>query len=292
MNAIKPTIWTRAPFTSVPEVFAFTASHGVAPLGAEYAARQEAVANMIKGWVPKWIFFGGDNVWPTAIEANSDVSWAYWAEEIAEEIVFPAMGIIELHAGYPILELQRFPYLPEPKTYYLIRTSTVTFYVLNTEDDHAGNDENSDQKVWLDRELTNSPTHWNVVIQYGAGWTSTTGLAPGDLRHRWTSTHPRIDALLCGQPLNYERFAIAGRPPIINVGIGGQTQLPFGSTPTAGSMKRITGEYGALRITATDTELDFALFEALGEFPDILDRLTLKRDHTTHLPLRATQATT
>jgi hypothetical protein len=292
MNAAKPTVWSRAPINHVPEVFAFTASHGVAPLGAEYAARQEAVANMIKGWVPKGIIFGGDNVWPTAIPENSDVSWSYWAEEIAEEVVYPVMGIIELHAGYPILELQRFPYLPEPKTYYMIRTEIITFYILNTENDRDGNDANSDQKAWLERELTNSPTHWNVVVQYGAGWTSTQGLAPGDLNHRWTVTHPRIDALLCGQPLNYERFAIAGYPPVINVGVGGQTQLPFGTVPTAGSVKRITGEYGAVRITATDTELDFSLFEAMGDFPDIIDRVTLNKDETTHLPLRATKATT
>ena len=291
MIADQPIQSVRAPLVTKPAVFAFTSAHGVAPLGPTEADRQESVANMIKGWTPSGIFFGGDNVWPEANESTSDIAWDYWLNEIAEEKVFPAMGVIELAAGYPIHELVRFPYLPAPKTFYKIAYPLVTFFVLNTQLDQAGSDQLSDQRVWLFRELDASTTHWNIVVKYGTGWTSTLNLAPGDPEHRWPTEHSRVDLVLGGQQRNYERFAIAGKPVIINVGIGGAEQSDFNPVITPGSAFRTNVNFGAVRLTITDSEMDLSAFGSLAEFPYIFDRLTLVKDACTKDRVRSVPAT-
>lgn len=291
MIAEKPIVSVRAPLVTKPAVFAFTAAHGVAPLGPAEAARQGSVAGMIKGWSPDGIFFGGDNVWPEVNESTSGQVWDYWLDEIADEKVFPAMGVIELAAGYPIQELNTFPYLPAPKTFYKVSFPLIAFFVLNTQLDQQGSNQLSDQAAWLNRELDGSTAHWNVVVQYGTGWTSTIGIAPGDPEHKWSSVHPRIDLVLGGQQRNYERFAIAGRPVIVNVGIGGADQSEFSGTITPGSVFRSNTDFGALRITVTDTEMDLSAFGSLAEFPYIFDRLTLVKDVCTKDRVRSVPAT-
>ena len=270
-----------------PSVFSFTAAHGVSPLGPTEAARQESVATMIKGWNPEGIFFGGDNVWPEVNESTSAVAWDYWRDEISDQKVWPAMGVIEHQGGYPVKELDTFPYLPEPKLYYKVVFPLVTFFVIDTErfvnvsGNPLGVEKISDQMRWLYGEIDGSFSKWNVVVQYGAGWTSSPEFVPGSEDHQWTSNHPKVDVVLCGQGGAYERFAISGRPPIINVGIGGVGQRGVSPAATPGSVVRSDDKYGAIRILVTDNEMDLSAIRSTGDVPLIFDRLTLTKDANT-----------
>lgn len=280
MNVLKPDISVAPPVGSVPRVISYVASGGVAALGPHYAAIQKAVSELVKSWSPKWMVFGGDNVWPDTLQSSSDAAWDPYQQEIDDEKVFPVCGVVELARGYPITELARFPYLPGNRTTYVVRDDLVSIYVLNTESTALGVDAISDQNAWLDRELSNSPTHWNIVFQYGAGWSNEIDLVPGDARHRWAAEKPGVDLVVCGRPKVYERFKVGGSCMVVNAGIGGSPLSAFSVSPVQAPLAQSSVHYGAVRITVYPDRIVVAAIEPGGEFPIKFDEVVIIKAST------------
>lgn len=283
MNAKIPIISQSTPVGSLPRVISYVASGGVAALGEPRAFYQRRVSEMVKSWSPKFLIFGGDNVWPGTDQSSSDAAWDPYQQEIADEKVFPVCGIVELGEGYPISELGRFPYLPGNRTTYVVRDDLVSIYVLNTELSSFGVDAISDQNAWLDQQLATSPTHWNIVAQYGSGWSNQVDLVPGDSQHRWAAQKPGVDLVLCGRPKLYERFRIGGACMVVNAGIGGSPLSTFSTSPVHPALAQSNAYYGGVRIQAYTDRLVVGAFNAQGEFPTKFDEVVIVKQSTQKL---------
>lgn len=263
-----------------PNVYAFVADGGATAMGAGYATNQSAVANRIKTWNPELIIFGGDNNYPSGAVATLATNWQYWADEIAAEIVFPAMGNHDLDTSVGQPQLDYFGYLPGNGRYYWVDHGNTRWWMLNSGYNSAltlvepdGNDEESDQAEWFRRERARSRQHWNFVVFHHPPYTSVDVYDPGYAAMRWNWKGLGVDAVLCGHGHAYERLSVDGLPVLI-AGTGGGDLYGFATTPSAYSQTRYNALHGALKL---EVQHDLALFKFYDKNGVKIDQLSLRK---------------
>jgi hypothetical protein len=270
--------------------FAFFGDYGVDN------GHELAVSQMVKGWNPDFIVTGGDNL-QTTNATMDDAIGKYYAEYIGDYVgaygpgsatnrFFTAIGNHDwTEAG--VEAYKDYFSFPESssgnKLYYDFVKGPVQFFILDADPHEVdGRTADSKQAMWLKQQLENSVTPWQVVVFHHPPYSSTINGNGPTPDMRWPFEEWGVDAVLNGHEHVYERFLRDDNGdgtdlPYITVGTGGAGEYSFG-TPDPSSVVRYNSNYGALHVTASDTELQF-------EFWSVANGGTLIDSYSIQMPL-------
>ncbi len=252
------------------------------------------VSQLVASWDPSFIITTGDNYYWTAGQGGTgtnvyDVTvgayYGRWLKDISTtgsrlpvgpakvNAFFPSMGNHEytstspnVYTTYFTLPGAGFSNSSGNERYYDYVQGPVHFFVLNSNSKEPdGSDPVSPQAQWLQRQLAASTSAWNIVYFHHAPYTSDT-FHSSKARMRWPFAAWGADVVISGHDHNYERIMRDGIVYFVN-GLGGGTRRPFGD-PTEGSAVRYVDAFGAQRVTATDTTLDFEFINTGGVLVD------------------------
>lgn len=229
------------------------------------------VARLVKSWKPGLIITVGDNNYPSGEQETIDANAGrFYHQFIApyqgtfgagavSNCFFPSLGNHDwmTPGARPYL---RYFTLPGNERYYTFTYGPVHFFCADSDPrEPHGATSGSIQGQWLKAELAASTSAWRVVYFHHAPYSS--GSWHGD--HTRESEHMRwpfkawgAHVVLAGHDHVYERLRVDGLTYFVN-GLGGDSFDPFYAAPARGSVKRFTGDFGALRLDATETNLTF-----------------------------------
>lgn len=148
---------------------------------------------------------------------------------------------------------------PGNERYYSVAVGPVDVFVVDSDLALRDAADMAAQKSWLQAAATASTAPWQVVLFHQPPYSS--GSHGSSTAMRWPFADWGIDLVLNGHDHTYERSQANGITYIVN-GLGGAAKYSF-STIIPESVARYNGDFGALRLTATDTSLD-GQFISLG----------------------------
>jgi hypothetical protein len=227
---------------------------------------EAAVANLVKSWKPDFIITVGDNNYPAGLASTIDRNIG----QFYHDFIYPYQGSYGAGATYnrffPTVGNNDWntpgaePYfdyftLPGNERYYDFTWGPVHFFALHS-DSHEpdGISMDSTQAAWLQRKLAASTSCWKLVYFHHSPFSSSSNHG-SNRTLQWPFQAWGADAVLTGHDHTYERFLKNGFPYFVN-GLGGNGRYDFG-TPVAGSQVRYNGNYGAMRITASQTAITY-----------------------------------
>jgi tartrate-resistant acid phosphatase type 5 len=235
-----------------------------------------AVAKLTRARGAQFILMLGDicygsQAFATQVNAN------YKAER-ADGDLWPALGNHEFTdacgGGSTAPAYRSYFVLPNNERYYSFKRGPIEFFVLNSHKDADGTSATSKQAAWLKTKLLASTSPWQIVSFHHPPFSS--GEHGGTAHMRWPFEAWGADAVLSGHDHDYERVMrdVNGdglKIPYFVSGLGGKSRRPFG-TVTDGSVKRYSGAFGALFVTATSTSLQFEFRNTSGTLIDNFTR--------------------
>jgi tartrate-resistant acid phosphatase type 5 len=248
----------------------------IGDFGADNSAEAD-VAALIHGWQPDIIITVGDNNYPSGSVDTIDANIGKYYHDY----IYPYTGSYgsgaDVNRFFPILGNHDWnttgvqPYLdyftlPGNERYYDFTEGPVHFFALDSclrEPDGVKAD--SVQAAWLQQGLAASTSPWNVVLSHYPSYSS--GYHGSTSWIQWPFAAWGADAVLQGHDHLYERLLVDGIPYITN-GLGGQTRYLFRPVPLQESQFRYNADHGAMRLTATETEMLFEFYNRLGELID------------------------
>jgi hypothetical protein len=246
------------------------------------AGQPEAdVAALVKSWDPAFIVTTGDNNSPDGAAATidqnigqyySDYIFPYagaYASTAVENRFFPALGNHDLYTdlGQPYFD---YFTLPGNERYYDFIEGPVHFFVLNSDPrEPDGRSAQSIQAQWLKTGLAASEQPWNLVVMHHTPYTSSFKRNP-DEEIQWPFADWGASAVLSGHDHLYERLEADGIPYLVN-GAGGKDLYRFGRAEPE-SIVRYNQDYGAMRVQADETCLNFTFYNRQNK---LIDSLTL-----------------
>lgn len=243
-------------------------------------ANELAVANLVKGWSPDGILALGDNNYETGSASTIDENVGkYFADYIypylgsydstaTENKFWPVLGNHDLDtdAGGPYTE-----YFPSPisQRFYDVVIGNVHVFAINsgintlgTLVETSGNTSTSIQAEYIRDKMIRSTAKWKLVILHHPPYTNGSSYSPGISAVRWPFEAWGADAVLAGHSHVYERIEKSGFPYYV-VGTGGRTLDSFIASPVDQKVGYVA-EHGALKITATCTDLSFEFINTDG----------------------------
>jgi hypothetical protein len=238
------------------------------------------VAALVHGWNPDFIITVGDNNYPLG-EASTiddrigkdyhDFIFPYtgkFGPGATENRFFPTLGNHDWYTAGAKPYLDYFS-LPGNERYYDFVRGPAHFFALDSDENEPdGFRVNSVQAAWLQKGLAASTSVWNIVYFHEPPYSS--GVVHGSSTWlRWPFAAWGAQAVLSGHEHNYERLLVDGIPYFVN-GVGGGARYDFG-TPLPESQFRYTADYGAMLVTASDTDLHFEFENRAGELIDQYD---------------------
>lgn len=247
--------------------FAYTGNEIVAWCIGDFGddgADEQSVAEYVVAQEPDIIVLTGDNSY-SGNYAN-DVGHDYGGV-VARNKMIPCPGnhdwdynYLADYLGYfaGILGLAR----NGQKRYYSMRFGPIEFFMLDSDGrEPDGNTEGSDQEVWFRGKVAASQAFWKVSVGHHPPYSSddTHGPTPA---MQWDYPDIGVHAHLAGHAHDYERIIKDGFPYIVN-GLGGVTKRGFG-TIDPDSVVRYNASYGAMRISASSSTLNFRFYSAAG----------------------------
>jgi tartrate-resistant acid phosphatase type 5 len=251
--------------------------------------REAEVANLVKSWKPDFITTVGDNNYLFGASSTIDQNIGQYYHDY----IFPYSGGYGAGATtnrfFPVLGNHDWytanaqPYhdyftLPNNERYYEFAQGPVHFFMLNSDSDEPdGITIMSSQATWLQKRLAVSTARWKLVFLHHAPYSS--GSHGSQTTLQWPYQSWGATAVLAGHDHTYERIIRDGFPYFVN-GIGGASLYGFG-TPVSGSQVRYNEDYGAMRITASDTRITFELINCAGM---IIDSYTINAT-SAYLPI-------
>ena len=235
------------------------------------------VAALVHGWKPDIILTVGDDNYPDGaagtIDANNgqdyrDYIYPYtgsYGPGASENRFFPTLGN---HDWYTPGAQPYFDYftLPGNERYYDFVWGPVHFFAVDSDENEPdGVGKSSVQAAWLKQALAASTSRWNVVYFHHAPYSS--GVQHGSTTWmRWPFKDWGADVVLAGHEHTYERLLVDGLPYFVD-GLGGGPIYNFGSALPE-SRFRYDADYGAMRVTVTQTEMNFEFDNRKGELID------------------------
>jgi len=238
-----------------------------------------AVSDLVKSWNPDLII---TNNYPVGSRDSIDTNVGqFYADYIGSYQGDYGPGA-ETNAFYPTPGNHDWdseglqPYLdyftlPGNEYYYDFTAGPVHFFALDTDSRTAdGVGKNSIQAQWLKEKLAASDAVWKVVYGHVPPYSSGTHGSVDWIR--WPFKEWGATIYLSGHDHLYERLEVDGFPYIIN-GLGGGAIYYF-NQPLPGSLKRFTGEYGAMLVMASASEITFRFISMNGE---VVDTLTIQK---------------
>lgn len=240
------------------------------------------VAALILSWQPDFIITTGDNNYPSGSAATIDANIGQffhafiapytgnYGEGATENRFFPVLGNHDwdTNSARPYLD---YFVLPGNERYYDFVWEPVHFFALDSdwrEPDGIGL--SSAQAAWLKEQMTASTAPWQLVYMheppYSSGWHGSNPAL------HWPYREWGADAVLSGHDHDYERLSIDDLVYFVN-GLGGGISYGFKET-IPGSQVRYRDDYGAMLVTASETEIIFEFYSRTGE---LIDRYTLSK---------------
>lgn len=244
------------------------------------ASQPEAeVAAQVKSWAPDLIVTVGDNNYPSGAASSIDANIGqYYHDFICQ---YPGsfgagsskgrfLAALGNHDWYTTNAQPYFDYftLPGNERYYDSVQGPVHFFVLNSDGDHEpdGIGVSSAQAAWLQAALAASTSPWNIVLLHHAPFSS--GNVHGsNIAVQWPYEQWGADAVIAGHEHTYERILFDDFPYFVN-GLGGYTRYGWAPTPVDGSEVRYSADYGAMRVDATQTRIEFRFITRNGTLVD------------------------
>jgi len=285
---------TLTPVASAPVTFAVIGDYGMDD------AHERAVARLVASWDPEFVITTGDDYYAPAggtgtgrYDESTGAYYGRWLKDIdttgrrspsgkaAVNAFFPSLGNHDYSDAAPAPRTYlRYFTLPGAgftntsgnERYYDYVQGPVHFFVLNSnpEEPH-GTGSGSKQAKWLQEQLAASTSAWNIVYDHHPPYSS--DAAHGSTPYmRWPFAEWGADVVISGHAHTYERIGRDGIVYFVN-GLGGASRYRFDDDPVRGSEARFRDDWGAQRITATDSALDFEFREVGGK---VVDRFRLE----------------
>jgi tartrate-resistant acid phosphatase type 5 len=242
-------------------------------------ASELAVANLVKtNLQPKFIVTVGDNNYLGAANIDRAIGQYYhdfignymgsYGAGAVSNRFFPALGNHDYDAVTGFAAHTNYFTLPGNERYYEFVRGPLHFFIVNS-DTHEpdGATIDSPQAQWLSNRLAASTSLWRVVIAQDPPYSS----ADSILRMRWPFAPWGASVVVSGDAHHYERIMLDGFPYIVN-GAGGASLAAFG-TPIPGSTVRYNSNHGAMKMTATETNLTYE-FWSVANGGTLIDRFT------------------
>jgi tartrate-resistant acid phosphatase type 5 len=235
-----------------------------------------AIAQQVASWEPEFIVTVGDNYYSTAGGSGTEryaktVGQLYgkWADAFYPSLgnhdyrVRPAPGA---YTDYFTLPGGGLESSSGNERYYDFVRGPVHFFVLNSnEQEPDGTSATSKQARWLRRGLSRSAAEYNVVICHHPPYSSGNDHAPSaDMR--WPFAAWGVDVVLSGHDHFYERVMRDGIVYFVN-GAGGVARYDFGKA-VRGSVRRYSDDFGAQKVSVTDSSMVFEFYSAGGGLVD------------------------
>ncbi|HTM45163.1 MAG TPA: metallophosphoesterase [Polyangiaceae bacterium] len=241
---------------------------------------EASVAALVKGWKPDFIVTTGDNNYPAGGADTIDQNIGQYFHEFispyvgsagqgaSENRFFPCLGNHDWYTPDALPYLSYFT-LPGNERYYDFVKGSVHFFAVDS-DEHEpdGIDKNSRQALWLKSRLAKSSARWQVVYFHHAPFSS--GSFHGStVIMQWPFEEWGVDLVLTGHEHFYERLQERGIP-YVTIGLGGNAPYDF-AAPLPGSIVRVRGGTGALRVVANNQRLVSEFVTTDDKVVDTLD---------------------
>jgi len=235
------------------------------------------VARLVKSWKPDFVFTVGDNNYYNGAVSTIDRNIGKYYQEFitpyqgqfgpgaAVNRFYPALGNHDWDGkkGQPYLD---YFVLPGNERYYDIAFGVVHLFVLDSDKrEPDGVTADSIQGQWLQRQLANSRSCWDVVLMHHAPYSSGLFNGPSEWM-QWPYRAWGADVVFAGHDHIYERLLVDGLPYFVD-GLGGQSISPF-RTPVLGSQVRYNGDYGAMLVTADLSHMTLQFYSRAGQLID------------------------
>lgn len=271
-----------------PMVFAVIGDYGMDD------ENERAVAGLVASWNPEFVLTTGDDYYSPAggsgtarYDESTGAYYGAWLKDISTtgsrypagtasvNAFFPTLGNHDYSDAAPALDtyLEYFTLPGEGFTstsgnerYYDFVNGPVHFFALNSNPEEPdGTDNNSIQARWLESQLAASTSRWNIVYDHHPPFSS-------DAKHgssgymEWPFSEWGADAVISGHAHAYERIQRNGIVYFVN-GLGGAARYGF-AAPVTGSALRYRDNWGAQKVTVSDTELSFDFYDVAGSLVD------------------------
>ncbi len=234
------------------------------------------VADLIKSWQPDFIITLGDNNYPIGSAGHIDEAIGQFFHSFIYPYTgsygpgadvnrfFPCLGNHDVQTDYGQPYYDYFT-LPGNERYYDFTWGPVHLFALdNIETEPDGVGETSVQAEWLKAGLAASNSPWNIVYMHYAPYSS--GPHGSITYAQWPYGEWGAEAVLSAHDHTYERLLENGLVYFVN-GVGGAGRYNFVNI-VDGSQMRYNAEYGAMKITASETRVLFEFIDISGEVVD------------------------
>jgi hypothetical protein len=231
------------------------------------------VARLIDTWNVDFVITTGDNNYPdgeaSTIDANIGQFYhsyifpytGSYGSGADRNYFFPSLGNHDWYTtgAQPYLD---YFCLPGNERYYDFVWGPVHFFILDSDyHEPDGRAVTSTQAQWLQRQMVQSTSSWNVIYMHEPPYAS--GPHGGTEIMQWPYRDWGADIVLSGHEHNYERLLSDGLTYVVN-GLGGdsmdpfQNPLPYGPDDPVKSLVRYNGDFGAMKFEVNSSQLSFS----------------------------------
>jgi len=255
------------------------------------SAKAGSVAGLVYGWSPDFIITLGDNRYN--LSGYDETVGQYYCDSLTEagngtfcsggnspaNAFFPSLGNHDYDDGAGLNDYLNYFTLPgtgvatsgtsSSERYYDFIRGPIHFFVIDSQGALNSATDRTAQKNWLQAQLAASSTPWQVVYFHHSPYCSVLQGSYTELQ--WPFAAWGADAVISSHVHVYERIHSDGIVYFVN-GLGGKSIYNFDTTPVPGSLVRYNGDYGAMRVEATNTTINF---EFISLSDGIIDSYTI-----------------
>lgn len=246
--------------------------------------REQDVADMVHRWNVDYVLTVGDNDYPdgeaSTIDKNigqyyHDYIYPYvgsYGQGATENRFFPALGNHDWDSGNIDAHLDYFT-LPGNERYFDVALGPVHLFVIDSnEEEPDGRTADSIQAQWLQEKMFASNSPWKLVTQHHPPYSSG-GKHGNEPEMQWPYEEWGATAVLSGHQHSYERINHQDMLYFIN-GLGGRWRIHTFDEPVSGSAVRYNQDFGAMRIAADKSCINFTFYNRSEE---LIDSVTIRQ---------------
>jgi hypothetical protein len=259
------------------------------------SANEGSVASLVYSWAPDFIITMGDNRYgsrdldetvgkfycDSLTDAGSGI-YCSGGDSLVNRF-FPSLGNHDYLDGAGLDEYLNYFNLPGTgvassgtsgnERYYDFIRGPVHFFVIDSQSARNSVSDKSTQMSWLQAQLAASSAPWQIVYFHHPPYSS--AKHGSSTAMQWPFASWGADAVISGHDHTYERISVDGIAYFVN-GLGGHSIYNF-NTPVSGSQVRYNGDYGAMRVNASDLVITIEFINLSG---NIIDTYTIKAGTT------------
>ena len=239
--------------------------------------RELGVANLVVSWNPDFIITVGDNNYDDGADSTIDQNIGqYYADYIKPYYgiygsdtatvnrFFPVPGNHDWNTQAGLTPYTDYFTLPNNERYYDFVWGDVHLFMIDSDPlEPDGIDTASTQAMWIKNKMDSSTAKWKIVVLHRPPYNSTGGVYT---ELRWPFKLWGADAVFAGHKHNYERLIVDGLVYFVD-GLGGKSKQSFRDIMTESEF-RYNGDYGAMLVEATSSDISFSFYNKLDSLID------------------------